>query len=165
MVCRPLLLLSLALVCAAPSQAQPDAELDAPARTAAETAVQATIAADGVHVVHFWAAWCGNSMNELRAGLWRLIDEHPDVTFTFVAYRNQDDGAETLARFGLPERVTVLHHPRRDGTFLDLPVSWTPTTWVFNRGGKLAYAFNYGELSAPMLTQALADARDDWHHD
>ena len=157
-----LLLLALALA-ALPSAAQ-----DAPVRTDVERTVEATIAADGVHVVHFWAPWCGNSVAELRNGLYEVVEAHPDVTFTFVAVRNGiENGADTLARYGIPERVQMLVQPAgpRERTFLDWPVTWTPTTWVFNRNGKLAYAFNYGEVSNALLTQAISDARSDWHHD
>ncbi len=133
----------------------------------AEAAVRAIVAEDGIHVVHFWAPWCGNSVNELRAGVAEVIDAHPGVTFTYVAVRNDgEDGAETLARYGVPERVEVLAHPgRKPVIFMDRPITWTPTTWVFNRNGTLAYAFNYGEVSPAMLTQAIADAQNDWHHD
>lgn len=133
----------------------------------AEARVLELVQTEGIHVVHFWAPWCGNSMNELRSGLYETIEEHPDVTFTFVTVRNNgDDGSETLARFGIPERVEVLAHPGgKPVIFLGRPITWTPTTWVFNRGGDLAYAFNYGEVSPAMLTQAIADASSEWHHD
>ena len=152
-----------------PSAAAPErsgaAEAD-PALSDAEREVAAVIAQEGVHVVHFWAPWCHNSMNELRSGLFELIGDHPEVTFTFVAARNAgEDGAGTLERFGLPERVRVLAHPGASPvTFLGRPITWTPTTWVFNRGGTLAYAFNYGEVSPAMLTQAVTDAAADWSH-
>ena len=133
----------------------------------AEAAVREIIAQDGVHVVHFWAPWCGNSINELRGGVAEVVDAHPDVTFTYVTVRNDgESGASTLARYGVPERVRVLAHPgRAPVTFLGRPITWTPTTWVFNREGTLAYAFNYGEVSPAMLTQAITDAQSDWHHD
>lgn len=153
------LLLLLALV-AVPVRAQSDA----PALTPAEQAVQATIQAEGVHVVHFWAPWCGNSVSELRAGLAEVIEAHPEVTFTFIASRNGvDDGAPVLRHYGIPERV-VLFAQHDAATFLGREVSWLPTTWVFNRRGRLAYAFNYGEVSPALLTQALAGAESTWHH-
>ena len=155
-------LLALAL------SALPAAAQDAPGRSDVEQTLEATIAADGVHVVHFWAPWCGNSMTELQNGLYEVIEAHPDVSFTFVAIRNGvENGADTLARYGIPDRVQMLVHASgaREQTFLGLPVSWTPTTWIFNRNGKLAYAFNYGEVSNALLTQAIADAHDDWFHD
>ncbi|GAB5533818.1 MAG: thioredoxin family protein [Rubricoccaceae bacterium] len=153
------LLLALALV-AVPTWAQSDAGL-----TDVEQAVLETVSDDGVHVVHFWAPWCGNSMAELRAGLSEVVEAHPDVSFTFVTIRNGvENGENTLRRHGIPDRVQKLvQHDASN--FLGQNISWTPTTWVFNRGGKLAYAFNYGEVSNAMLTQAIADARNDWHHD
>ena len=133
----------------------------------AEAAVRAIVAGDGVHVVHFWAPWCGNSINELRSGIAEVVDANPDVTFTYVTVRNDgEDGASTLARYGVPERVEVLAHPGgKPVVFLGRPITWTPTTWVFNRNGTLAYAFNYGEVSPALLSQAIADAQSDWHHD
>ena len=82
------------------------------------------------------------------------------MTFSFVAVRNGgEDGAETLSRYAIPKSVAVLAHPgTAPVTFLGRPISWTPTTWVFNRNGQLAYAFNYGEVSPAMLAQAIADA-------
>ena len=115
--------------------------------------------------MRFWAPWCHNSMNELRSGLYEIIEQHPDVTFTFVTVRNDgEDGQDTLDRFAIHGRVTVLAEQDRDPlTFLGMPVTWTPTTWIFNREGKLAYAFNYGEVSPELLTQALTDADHHWH--
>ena len=143
--------------------------------TEAEAVVQRTIQGEGVHVVHFWAPWCGNSRAEFESGWYEVVEAHPEVSFTFVTIWNDgDDGAETLARYGIPASATVLAQPDRGPsadpdarrrTFLGLPLSWTPTTWVFNRGGKLAYAFNYGEVSADMLETAIADARAGWEHD
>lgn len=154
-----LLLLALALL-PAPAWSQSDADL-----TEVEQTVQTTIQAEGVHVVHFWAPWCGNSMNELRSGLAEAVEANPDVTFTFVTIRNGVDvAADVLQRHGIPDRVqTLVQHDASD--FLGREVSWTPTTWIFNRGGRMAYAFNYGELTADQLTQAIANARNDWHHD
>lgn len=154
-----LALLALALL-AAPAWAQSDADL-----TDVEQAVQETILEDGVHVVHFWAPWCGNSMNELRVGLSDAVEANPDVTFTFVTIRNGvDAAADILKRYGIPDRVvTLVQHDA--STFLGREITWTPTTWIFNRGGRLAFAFNYGELTTAQLSQAIADAQNDWHHD
>jgi len=49
----------------------------------------------------------------------------------------------------------------RLNTFLGLPVTWIPTTWVF-RDGKLRVAFNYGEIRFPVLQQMMADAERAW---
>ena len=148
---------------------------DAP--TATERAVAETLEAEGVHVVHFWAPWCGNSTAEFEAGLYEVVDANPDVTFSFVTIWNDgQDGADRLARYGIAEggHVAVYAQPDRGPsadldarrrTFLGLPLTWTPSTWVFNRGGKLAYAFNYGEVSPDMLATAIAHARDAWTHE
>ena len=144
--------------------------------TATEAAVAATIATDGVHVVHLWAPWCGNSRAELEHGTWyEAIEAHPDVSFSFVTIWNDGrDGADMLRRYGVPERAAVYAQPDRGPsadrdlrrtTFLGLPLSWTPTTWVFNRGGKLAYAFNYGEVSPAQIALAIEHARNAWTHD
>ena len=150
-------------------------DLDAPPLTEAERTVSETVQREGVHVVHFWAPWCGNSRAEFESGWYEVVEAHPEVSFTFVTIWNDgDDGAETLARYGIPDTATVLAQPDRGlsadpdarrRTFLGLPLSWTPTTWVFNRGGKLAYAFNYGEVSADMLRTAIEHARAGWEHD
>ena len=90
--------------------------------------------------------------------------------------RCRRDGADRLARYGIEASDHVFvygqpdHGPSADRdfrrrTFLGLPLSWTPTTWVFNREGKLAYAFNYGEVSNEMLALAIEHARDEWMHD
>ena len=47
--------------------------------------------------------------------------------------------------------------------FMDLPISWVPTTWVF-RDGKLRYAINYGEVRFPVLQQMIADKASAWNH-
>ena len=147
--------------------------------TDVEREVQARVSEDGVHVVRLWAPWCGNSRAELEDGLYQSIEDHPDVTFSFVTMWNDGrDGASMLARYGIAPsddgRVTVAAQPDygpsadrdlRRRSFLGVPLSWTPTTLIYNRGGKLAYAFAYGEVSAEMLATAIADARNDWDHD
>ena len=147
--------------------------------TDTEKAVLARVNRPGVHVVRLWAPWCGNSRAELEAGLYQSIEDHPDVTFSFVTIWNDGrDGASILSRYGIAPtddgRVTVAAQPDRGPsadrdlrrtTFLGVPLSWTPTTLVYNRGGKLAYAFAYGEVSPEMLATAITDARNDWHHD
>ncbi len=146
-------------------------------RTPTEAAVAATIAGPGVHVVHFWAPWCGNSRAEFEAGWYEVVEANPDVSFSFVAIWNDGrDSADRLARYGItpgdhvavyaqPDRGPSADRALRRRTFLGLPLSWTPTTWVFNRDGQLAYAFNYGEVSPDMLATAIAHARDEWMHD
>ena len=134
----------------------------------AEEAVRAQIAQDGVHVVHFWAPWCDNSLNELRAGWYEVVDAHPEASFTFVTIWNDGAlGEDALTRFAIPERVVRLAVPRplrddRRMTFLGLPVSWIPTTWVFNRNGLLATAFNHGEATPAQLNEAIEAAGRSW---
>ena len=165
----------------APAQRTPLADAASPADDVTETeaAVRATVAVGGVHVVHLWAPWCGNSRVELADGLYEVVEGHPDVTFSFVAIWNDGrDGAAMLSRYGIAPtddgRVSVYAQPDRGPsadralrrtTFLGLPLSWTPTTWVFNREGRLAYAFNYGEVTPEMLATAIDHAGRSWDHD
>jgi hypothetical protein len=138
--------------------------------TSVEAAVRAQVAQDGVHVVHFWAPWCDNSLNELRAGWYEVVDAHPDASFTFVTIWNDGEvGEDALTRFAIPDRVTRLvvdgARPLREDrrmTFLGLPVSWIPTTWVFNRNGLLATAFNHGEATPAQLNEAIEAAGRSW---
>ena len=161
------------------ASAAPLAEAGGNDPTEVEQAVRERVSAEGVHVVRLWAPWCGNSRAELEDDLYQTIGDHPDVTSSFVTIWNDGrDGAAMLSRYGITPtddgRVTVAAQPDRGPsadrdlrrtTFLGVPLSWTPTTLVYNRGGKLAYAFAYGEVSAEMLAAAIADARNDWHHD
>ncbi|MEL6616872.1 MAG: thioredoxin [Bacteroidota bacterium] len=140
-------------------------------RTDAERAVADTVARGGIEVVVFWADWCGNSISQLERGLADAIREHDDVGFTFVSlWASGASGEATLREHGIPERASVLAQPGvgqeapkedRDMRFLGLPVTWIPTTWVF-RQGRLATAFNYGEVTREQLDSALAGARSDW---
>lgn len=137
------------------------------ARSEAEAAVRAQIAEDGVHVVHFWAPWCPNSVGEMEAGWADLVARHPDVSFTFVTIRN--DGASARAMMDahdLPARVTELTMPsaRADKRrlFLGLPVTWIPTTWIFHQRGDLAFALNYGEMPMRTLDTLLDATQREW---
>ncbi len=77
-----------------------------------------------------------------------------------------------LKKFGLGGQpnvtVTADPGPRRGDDklkrFLDLPVSWIPTTWVY-KGGDLRYALNYGEVRFPVLQQFLEDSNNEWSHE
>jgi len=136
-----------------------------------EQQVAAAVKSTGVTVVHFWAPWCPNCLSELSKNGWsRFIAANPDVTFIFVTIWNDADGREVLAKNGVgPQKNFELYlHPnpsRVDGekmeTFLGLPVTWTPTTWIF-RNGRLRYAFNYGELRFMIVQQLLRDTSDKW---
>ena len=140
-------------------------------RTDAERAVRETVASRGIEVVVFWAPWCGNSISQLERGLPDAIREHDDVGFTFVSlWASGDDGKEELRAYGVPVRARVLSQlgvcqdapkEERDKTFLGLPVTWIPTTWVF-REGHLATAFNYGEVTREQLDEAITGAQSDW---
>ena len=138
----------------------------------AEARVRAVIAQDGVHVVHFWAPWCDNSTAELGAGWYEVVERHPDVSFSFVTLWNDGQvGESTLARYAIPDSVERLVVPgvqppkaERRTAFLGMPVSWIPTTWVFNRNGQLATAFNYGEATPAQLDAAIAGAESGWPH-
>ena len=45
----------------------------AAAMTPAEKSVDAIVRTDGIHVVHFWAPWCSNSIDELRNGWYEVV--------------------------------------------------------------------------------------------
>lgn len=143
--------------------------------TEAEQSVQDLIDGDGIYVVHLWAPWCHNSRNEFKSGFWpTFIDEQEDVEFIFVTvYNNGELGEDTLERYNIPERVHLFAQPdhgdsnvriNRRRTFMGLPLTWTPTTWIFNRDGKLAHAVNHGEVDGEMLTMLLDKTRTNWSH-
>ncbi|MFN2476747.1 MAG: TlpA family protein disulfide reductase [Chthoniobacterales bacterium] len=159
---NPLLLVAIAFLAAAPFAA---------AAPTAESQAAEAVKAPGLTVVHLWAPWCGNCKAELKSGGWtKMVNDHPDVRFLFVSVWNGgDDGAAALKGYGLGDQpnVTVFADPGpRTGAeklkrFLDLPVSWIPTTWVF-KGGDLRYAMNYGEVRFPVLQQFLEDSTSEW---
>ncbi|CAN5491422.1 thioredoxin family protein [soil metagenome] len=141
-------------------------------RSPAEEAVASRIAEDGIHVIHFWAPWCDNSISELESGWYEAIEDHDDVTFTFVTvWSDGAEGRDILNRYAIPDRVTVLKQEDRGPSeepanrirsFLGLPMTWVPTTWVFHRNGQLAYAFNFGEMEMAQLDRAIADVKRSW---
>ena len=139
-----------------------------PSLSEIDAALRETVAADGVHVVHVWAPWCGNSTNE-HAPVWSDLAALGADSVTFVTvWTDGESGGETLRQSGVTGvRELVLAGPKpeppdRRLTLLGLPVSWIPTTWVFNRNGLLATAFNYGEVSRAQLAAALDGARGGW---
>jgi thiol-disulfide isomerase/thioredoxin len=142
-------------------------------KTSAESRVQERIGQDGVHVVHFWAPWCPNAKSELESGWSRLVQNNPDVSFVFVnIWNDAEPGSSLLNRYDLPtDRIVTLQQPdlgpsdqeaNRRKTFLGIPVTWTPSTWIFHNRGELAFAMNYGEMEMKTI-QALLDAtQKDW---
>jgi thiol-disulfide isomerase/thioredoxin len=141
------------------------------AASPAELQLVEAIKAPGLSVVHLWAPWCSNCQAELKSGGWlKMVKENPQVKFYFVSIWNGgDDGRATLTKFdvaGQPN-VTILADPgpRRGADkinrFLDLPVGWIPSTWIF-KGGALHYALNYGEVRFDVLQQFLADSNSEW---
>lgn len=124
-------------------------------------------------VVHFWAPWCPNCYAELKNAGWKtFIEANRDVTFIFVTTwtGDQGDGRAMLEKLGVgPQKnFQLLLHPntsRRDSekvrSFLGLPLTWLPATWVF-REGQLRYALNYGEVRFPVLQQLLKDTAESW---
>ena len=146
---------------------------DVAPKTEAEAEVQDVITQDGLHVVHFWAPWCPNAKNELEAGWSSLIANNPDVSFTFVSIWNDgEDGASVLDRYDIPtDRVTTLQQPdlgpsdteaNRRKAFLGIPMTWSPSTWVFHNNGELAFAMNYGEMPMDTLQSLIDATQNDW---
>jgi thiol-disulfide isomerase/thioredoxin len=143
------------------------------AASPAEQQLADAIKAPGLSVVHLWAPWCSNCQAELKSGGWlKMVKENPTTKFYFVSVWNGgEDGRTMLTKFELANQpnVTILADPApRTGDskikrFLDLPLSWIPTTWVF-KGGDLRYALNYGEVRFEVLQQFLADSNSEWSH-
>jgi len=140
------------------------------AASSAEVQVAEAVKLPGVSVVHLWAPWCSNCQAELKSGGWlKSIKENPQVKFIFVSVWNGgEDGRAMLAKFDVPSQpnVTILADPGPRGAdrikrFLDLPLSWIPSTWVF-KGGELRYALNYGEVRFDVLQQFLVDSNSEW---
>lgn len=159
------LLVLLALCAAAVLRAEPAA---APAPLEAE--VSALIAGPQVTIVHFWAPWCPNCKAEMGPDGWvKFIADNPDVKFVFlnIWHRDQDPRPKLAAAgLGAQPNLTLLTHPNpsrqqadRLNSFLGLPVTWLPTTWIF-RDGRLRYALNYGEMRFGLLQQLVSDTRD-----
>lgn len=144
--------------------------------TPAEKRVKDIVSGDGIHVIHFWAPWCGNSRSELQNGWYELIGQYQnrkDVTFTFVTIWNDgESGRDRMNQYLIPPATEEITTPNessddelRRKIFLGLPVTWIPTTWVFHQNGQLAYAFNYGELTMDQLRAAIEGAQSDWPHE
>lgn len=169
----PRLLLLLALLGAAmlraedPAAATPTAPL--------EKEVGEIVAGSHVTIVHFWAPWCPNCRAEMTPDGWtKFIAANPDVKFVFlnIWHRGMDPAPKLKdALLGPQHNLTLLTHPNpvskagpeRMSTFLGLPVTWLPTTWVF-RDGRLRYALNYGEVRFEMLQTLVNDSREAWKH-
>jgi hypothetical protein len=143
-----------------------------PPATEAEAFVQDRIAEDGLHVVHFWAPWCPNSTVELENGWAGFVADNPKVTFTFVTvWNDNEDGAAVLDDYDLPDRVAEVTQPdlgpsddeaTRRHSFLSIPVTWIPSTWIFHQNGELAFAMNYGEMDMSTIQSLLDATRADW---
>lgn len=141
------------------------------AASPAELQLTEAIKAPNLSVVHLWAPWCGNCQSELKSGGWlKTVKANPDVKFYFVSVWNGgEDGKALLIKYELASQpnVTILADPGpRKGDdkikrFLDLPVNWIPTTWLY-KGGELRYALNYGEMRFDILQQFFADSRAEW---
>ena len=140
---------------------------------AAEPQAAEAIKSDKTSVVHLWAPWCGNCKAELKSGGWtKMINDNPQTQFLFVSIWNGgDDGRAVLKSHDIGDQSNVMiladpgprTGPEKLKRFLDLPVSWIPTTWVF-KGGDLRYALNYGEVRFEVLQQFLEDSNSAWKH-
>ena len=60
-------------------------------------------------------------------------------------------------------RIFIICHVELLKSFLDLPLDWIPTTWIY-KGGDLRYALNYGEIRFDVLQQFFADSASEWSH-
>ncbi|MDB6113665.1 MAG: hypothetical protein JWQ62_610 [Lacunisphaera sp.] len=164
---RLLLLLGLALFARVSAADAPPAPL--------EKEVGAIIAGPQVTVVHFWAPWCPNCRAELDSleGWAKFTAANPEVKVVFlnIWHKGQDPTSRlTGAGLGAQPNLVLFTHPNRSRleadrlkSFLGLPITWIPTTWVY-RAGQLRAAFNYGEIRFPVLQQMVDDARNEWQH-
>ena len=145
-----------------------------PASADLEKQVAEITAGPQLTVVHFWAPWCSNCQAEMASGGWaKFIAANPDVKFVFLnIWTKGQDPAPKLSAAGLGAQpnLLLLTHPNQSSkkadrlnSFLGLPLTWIPTTWVF-KDGKLFYALNYGEIRFELLQRCLADSRDKWEH-
>jgi len=139
-----------------------------------EQEVAAIAAGAQVTVIHFWAPWCPNCRAEMTPDGWaRFIAANPDAKFVFINiwHKGQDPTPRLeAAGLGAQGNLILRTHPNpsrvaaeRMNSFLGLPLTWIPSTWVY-RDGKLRVAFNYGEIRFPVLQQMMDDARDGWSH-
>jgi thiol-disulfide isomerase/thioredoxin len=138
-----------------------------------EQKVSEAVKSPQITVVHFWATWCPNCKAELSNNGWSdFIAANPEVNFIFVSTWDVNPPGPALEKYGLgaQKNLLVLQHPNTSRktedkmtTFMGLPVSWIPSTWIF-REGQLRYAMNYGELHFPMLQQLVQDSSDKWKH-
>lgn len=141
------------------------------AAPSAESQAIEIVAREGVTIVHLWAPWCSNCMAEMKSGGWtKMVKDNPGVRFVFVSIWNGGEAGEAMLKkyeIAGKSNVTVLADPGpRTGPyklkrFLDLPVSWIPTTWLY-KTGDLHYALNYGEVRFDVLQQLVADSNSEW---
>jgi hypothetical protein len=168
---RALILVAIASAALLSSNAQDELDRALVPRSAEKNVEEAINSVD-LTVVHLWAPWCSNCQAELKSGGWtEMIKNNPHVRFYFVSVWNGgEDGRAMLQKFGIADQpnVTVLADPGPRGQnhitqFAGLPVSWIPTTWIYE-GGELRYALNYGEVRFPVLQQMLSDSESKWSH-
>lgn len=138
-----------------------------------EERVREILKRDGIHVVHFWSPWCENAISEFRKGWFELIENNGDVMFTFVTIWNDGEVDEhVLEDYVIPDRVETLGLPdygpsaveaNRRRSFLGLPLTWTPSTWIFHQNGELAFAMNYGEMGMAEVQPLIDITRQKWN--
>lgn len=166
-----LVVLALAAVLIGPASASVEG---ADGADALEKRVMEIVASKDVTIVHLWAPWCGNCRAEMVNGGWaKFAAANPETKIVFInIWHRGMDPAPKLEDGGLKEggNLLLLTHPNpsskaadRLGRFLDLPITWIPTTWIF-REGKMRFAFNYGEMRFDILQTLVNDSRSAWQH-
>jgi thiol-disulfide isomerase/thioredoxin len=147
------------------------ASLARAAEPTAEARVAELVKQPNVTVVHLWATWCPNCYMEIKDGGWKkFVEANPNAQIVFASvWDDGKDGHDLLEKFGVgaQKNVTIVADPgsrRGDDKlkrFLDYPVTWLPSTWIF-KNGKLYYALNYGEIHFDVLQKLVDDSTSNW---
>lgn len=139
--------------------------------TQAEERVREILSTGGIHVIHLWSPWSENSISTLRNGWFELIENNGDVTFTFVTIWNDGEVARSvLEKYVILDRIEALAvsdpgpssiEENRRRSFLGMPLTRTPSTWIFHQNGRLAFAMNLGVMGMNEVQSLIDITREE----